>query len=181
LRAVSGVSGGSVGLMYYLAAQASGTTITAARAAALKSSLSEVTDALAYDDVQRAFLPFSVYAIYKDRGAALEQAWVENALNSGGSAYGEALTSATLRSWTQKTAEGRLPAVILNSTIVEKGQRLAFSTVPLPTPLGYQGFSEFTALYPEYDIHVSTAARLSAAFTLFRLRPARPFVSRNGN
>jgi hypothetical protein len=88
LRAVSGVSGGSVGLMYYLAAQASGTKMTAAPEAALKSSLSEVTDALAYDDVQRAFFPFSIHDIYKDRGAALEQAWIKNGLRSGGGAYG---------------------------------------------------------------------------------------------
>lgn len=69
--------------------------------------------------------------------------------------------------------EGKLPAIILNSTIVEKGQRLAFSTVPLPTKPGFAGFCEFTTLYPQYDIPVSTATRLSAAFT-FVSPAARP-------
>jgi hypothetical protein len=49
----------------------------------------------------------------------------------------------------------------------------AFSTVPLPTKPGFAGFCEFTTLYPQYDIPVSTATRLSAAFT-FVSPAARP-------
>jgi len=173
LRAVSGVSGGSVGLMYYLAAQTSGSAAVAAAKAAAESSLSEVTDALVYDDLQRAFCPFLIHDIYRDRGKALERAWIKNGLRSGGDAYKETLKSATLKLWTEATARGDLPAVILNSTIVEEGQRLAFSTVSLSTAPGASGFSEFTKLYPAYDIHVSTATRLSAAFT-FVSPAARP-------
>jgi hypothetical protein len=175
LRAVSGVSGGSVGLMYFLAAQARGISdaMVAAKAAA-ESSLDAVTHALAYDDLCRAFCPFLIRDIYRDRGQALERAWVDNASESNG--YADEIKNATLNSWTQATAEGRLPAVILNSTIVEEGQRLAFSTVPLPTKPGFEGFSEFTSLYPNHDISISTAARLSATFTFVSpaARPASP-------
>jgi hypothetical protein len=173
LRAVSGVSGGSVGLMYYLAAQASGGATAAAAEAAAESSLSEVTDALIYEDLKRAFCPFLIRDIYGDRGKALERAWIKNGSHKGDDAYKETLKSATLKQWAEATARGDLPAVILNSTIVEEGQRLAFSSVPLSTAPGFSGFSEFTRLYPAYDIHVSTAARLSAAFT-FVSPAARP-------
>jgi len=175
LRAVSGVSGGSVGLMYYLACQASGSPAMVAAGAAAKSSLSEVVRALAYDDLFRAFFPFFTKDIYRDRGNALMEAWLKNGSHTGGGDYKNALKSATLRQWGTAVAEGKLPAVILNSTIVEKGQRLAFSTVPLHTSLGFEGFCEFTTLYPQYDIPLSTAARLSASFT-FVSPGARPAV-----
>jgi hypothetical protein len=175
LRAVSGVSGGSVGLMYFLAAQARGIANAGEAAqAAAKSSLSEVTHALAYEDLGRAFCPFLIKQIFRDRGQALEKAWINNASANHG--YADELRTATLRAWTEATAAQKLPAVILNSTIVEEGQRLAFSTVPLPTKPGFEGFCEFTALYPGYDISISTAARLSAAFTFVSpaARPASP-------
>jgi Patatin-like phospholipase len=175
VRAVSGVSGGSVGLMYFLAAQARGisdATIVARTAA--KSSLSEVTHALAYEDLLRAFCPFLISDIYSDRGKALEKAWIENA--SENSDYATELGTATLKTWTKATAERKLPAVIFNSTIVEEGQRLAFSTVPLSPNSVSEGFCEFTTLYPNHDISISTAARLSAAFTFVSpaARPAAP-------
>jgi Patatin-like phospholipase len=174
LRAVSGVSGGSVGLMYYLACQASDTPVALAAKAAMESSLGEVTHAIAYDDLFRAFLPFCVKNVYRDRGKALVDAWVSNGLNAGGHNYEKMLKEATLNKWIKATAEGKLPAIILNSTIVEKGQRLAFSTVP--TLSGSEGSIEFTTLYPQYDIPVSTATRLSAAFTFVSpaARPALP-------
>jgi hypothetical protein len=173
LRAVSGVSGGSTGLLYFLAAQASNTPMTAAAQAAAESSLNEVTHGLAYDDLCRAFFPFLIKDIYSDRGKALAQAWIENGRSAGGEDYGNILESATLRNWATATGNRILPAVILNSTIVEEGQRLAFSTVPLPTKPGFAGFSEFTTLYPQYDVPISTATRLSAAFT-FVSPAARP-------
>jgi hypothetical protein len=175
LRAVSGVSGGSVGLMYFLAAQARGISdATVAARAAAESSLSQVTHALAYDDLCRAFCPFLIRDIYRDRGQALERAWVDNASERNG--YADEIRNATLNTWMKATAEGRLPAVILNSTIAEEGQRLAFSTVPLPTKPGSEGFSEFTSLYPNHDVSISTAARLSATFTFVSpaARPASP-------
>jgi len=172
LRAVSGVSGGSVGLMYYLACQASGTPVKVAASAAMKSSLGEVVHAIAYEDLLRAFLPFGVKDIYRDRGKALADAWISNGLHAGGKEYKDVLQKATLNRWIKATAEGKLPAVILNSTIVEQGKRLAFSTVP--TKPGSEGFIEFRNLYPQFDIPVSTATRLSAAFT-FVSPAARPF------
>jgi hypothetical protein len=175
LRAVSGVSGGSVGLMYFLAAQKrSLSNIQEAAHAAAKSSLSEVTHALSYIELGRAFFPFLIRDVYRDRGSALQEAWVTNA--SRRQSYADELKEATLRTWTQATAEKKLPAIIFNSTIVERGQRLAFSTVPLPTQPGFEGFCEFTGLYPRRDVSILTAARLSASFTFISpaARPATP-------
>jgi hypothetical protein len=49
----------------------------------------------------------------------------KNGSRSGGKNYENVLNAATLKEWVANTAEGELPAIILNSTIVEKGQRLA--------------------------------------------------------
>jgi len=174
LLLVSGVSGGSTGLMYYL-----GTWLQPelncmiASDAARASSLSEVTKALAYEDLGRAFFPFLVLHNYRDRGQALQNAWVANGRKSGPATYGEALKHSTLCNWGQKAASGQLPAVIFNSTIVEQGKRLAFSTIPLQNAPIADGFAEFSALYPGFDIPMAAAARLSATFT-FVSPAARP-------
>lgn len=171
---VSGVSGGSVGLMYYIGTRFEDKpSAQAAVIASRESSLSEVTSALAYDDLWRAFLPFLLQHKYKDRGLALQEAWLNNASTFGSPSYGATLTNATLSTWGQAAISGKIPAVILNSTIVEEGKRLAFSTIPLPsnnTNGGSpgpdpDGFAEFSALYPGNDIPIVTAARLSSAFT----------------
>src|SRR5262249_41756351 len=62
----------------------------------------------------------------------------------------------------------RFPAFIFNSTWVETGLPVAISTTQFPNKtaggqntMGINGFREF---YPNFDIRVSTAARLSASF-----------------
>src|SRR5260221_96874 len=161
---VSGVSGGSVGLMFYLGTRFQATPdLAAAVKASRGSSLSQVTKALAYNDLCRAFLPFLLLDKYDDRGLALQHAWIYNA-KCGPSDYGAELERATLRSWGAAALSGRIPAVILNSTVVEEGKRLAFSTIPLKDESS-PGFVEFNTLYPGYDIPIATAARLSSAFT----------------
>jgi hypothetical protein len=178
---VSGVSGGSVGLMFYLGTRFEAKPdATPAFIASRQSSLSQVTKALAYEDLCRAFLPFLLEDKYKyaDRGLALQKAWLTNAATFGPAGYGDDLERATLRSWGAAAVSRKFPAVILNSTIVEEGKRLAFSTIPLPTPspglsADPDGFEEFSTLYPGHDIHIATAARLSSAFT-FVSPAARP-------
>ena len=171
---VSGVSGGSVGLMYYVGARLQGASdVAVAAIAARESSLSQVTKALAYDDLCRAFLPFFLRDIYQDRGKALGDAWVENARTFGTESYYDALNQATLRSWGAAAVAGKIPAVIFNSTVVEAGKRFAFSTVPLLSASSPNGFQEFSLDFKGYDIPIATAARLSSAFT-FVSPAARP-------
>src|SRR5205814_2067624 len=78
------------------------------------------------------------------------------------------LADATLSAWGADARLLRRPALIFNSTIVETGQRLAISTVPIRH--GLIGETEFTPRYCA-EIAISTAARLSATF---------PFVTPTG-
>jgi hypothetical protein len=68
-----------------------------------------------------------------------------------------------------EVAKGNKPAVVFNATIVETGERLLLATTDSepfrqPTNKTSPGWRDFTRLYPETDIPVATAARLSATF-----------------
>jgi hypothetical protein len=71
-------------------------------------------------------------------------------------------------------ARGALPAVIFNSTIVETGEPLAFSTAPCRACRSKDRlatcavFQDFSSLYEGADIAITTAVRLSSTF---------PFIS----
>jgi Patatin-like phospholipase len=193
LKLLSGVSGGSVGIMYFVTAcklegslsrKRSGngrsTSILQAVAdVAKRSSLSEAIRGLAYTDFIRAVTPFFLTDVYRDRAEGLERAWVSNAkeLNSS---YSEILKLATLRGWQKDVARGELPAVIFNATIIETGERLAFSTAASSACLPKDGlttcaaFRDFSSIYEGADIAITTAVRLSSAFP-FISPPARPF------
>ena len=76
-------------------------------------------------------------------------------------------------------ARGELPAVIFNATIIETGERLAFSTTASSACLPKDGlttcaaFRDFSSTYEGADIAITTAVRLSSAFP-FISPPARP-------
>jgi hypothetical protein len=192
LKLLSGVSGGSVGIMYFVTAcklegflskNRSGNgrstrTLQAVVDVAKRSSLSEAIRGLAYTDFIRAVTPFFLTDIYRDRAEGLERAWVNNAKELD-SSYSEILKRATLRSWQKDVARGELPAVIFNATIIETGERLAFSTTASSACLPKDGlttcaaFQDFSSIYEGADIAITTAVRLSSAFP-FISPPARP-------
>jgi hypothetical protein len=140
---------------------------------AKKSSLSEAIRDLAYTDFIRAVTPFFLTDVYRDRAEGLERAWVSNARELD-SSYSEILKRATLRGWQKDVARGELPAVIFNATIVETGERLAFSTAACGACPSKDGlatcaaFQDFTSIYEGADIAITTAVRLSSTF---------PFIS----
>jgi hypothetical protein len=113
----------------------------------------------------------------------LERAWITNAKELNWS-YSEILKRATLREWHNDVARGELPAVIFNSTIVETGERLTFSTAPCSGSVSTngletaEGFQEFSSLYEGADIAISTAVRLSSTFP-FISPAARPLPAVN--
>jgi hypothetical protein len=187
LKLLSGVSGGSVGIMYFVTAcklegflskKRSGddrsiSILKGVSDVARSSSLSEAIRGLAYTDFIRAVAPFFLTDVYRDRAEGLERAWVSNAkeLNSS---YSEILKRATLRGWQKDVARGELPAVIFNASIIETGERLAFSTTASSARLPKDGlttcaaFQDFSSVYKGADIAITTAVRLSSAF---------PFIS----
>ncbi len=176
LRVVSGVSGGSVGAMFFLDAVSerakkgerlsSGAGVSI-RGAAWAPGLDSVGWGLAYPDLARAFFSplLSAAAPMLDRSWALERSWEVQLARAAGKRGVVEGSVPTLRGWREATLAGRLPAVILNATTVESGERFQMSTLRLTNG---SGRSDFWEAYPGYDLALPTAARLSATF---------PFVS----
>jgi hypothetical protein len=167
VRLISSVSGGSVGAMYFAAAYDKGEVSRASHQAivahAEASSLDEVTWGLSYPDLVFGFFPWlkDGAAIFMDRGRMLETSWRKW--------LPEAQKDATLNGWRDDAANGLRPAVIFNSTLVESGDRYLLSTTSFTdSGTAQTGRWEFFKLYPDSDLRIRTAARLSATF---------PFVS----
>jgi Patatin-like phospholipase len=180
IRLISAVSGGAVGAMYIVDAyQANGQLPKVGEQldyykplkAAEASSLDDVAWGLVYPDFLWSLVPFwkgfYFYPFYlvngpnlvSDRGTALENAWKRT----------DSLATATLSRWQPEVGKGNKPAVVFNATIVETGERLLLSTTDFepfrePTNKVTPGWQEFSRLYPEMDIAIVTAARLSATF-----------------
>jgi hypothetical protein len=164
LVAVSAVSGGSVGAMYIVDAYAGGRIDAAAAATGVKaaeaSSLDDVAWGLTYPDLVWTVAPFlkPLYPpfLVRDRGSALENAWKRS----------DSLTRATLDGWrADVAAQPRVrPAVLFNATVSESGERMLFATTTLGPPPPNGGRREFARDFPDRDVPVTTAARLSATF-----------------
>ena len=164
LVAISAVSGGSVGAMYVVDAYHKGSLDSAKLVNAVKaaeaSSLDEVAWGLTYPDLAWTIFPFlkPVYQpfLVKDRGSALEDAWKRS----------ETLNTATLDIWrADLSAQPRVrPAVLFNATVAESGQRMLFATTTLETAATDVGRREFARDFPDLDVPVTTAARLSSTF-----------------
>ncbi len=167
LALISGVSGGSVGAMYYSATFRTDMAFTAqnAETAARTSSLEEVAKGMAGPDLVRMVLPFVPYYVFphSDRGRALEDTFELRAglSNDGGRPI-------QLSSWTRLARDGTQPALIFNATIAETGEPLLFTTSAYPqTPRA--GIWNFSQRYgSDWDVGVATAVRLSSSF---------PFIS----
>jgi hypothetical protein len=159
---VSSVSGGSVGTMFAVAAYLSDhgdfprddKTLEDIRFNAGRSSLSAVGWGLLYPDLARTVPLFgSAVPQWLDRGWSLQKAWETpwRETNSPGP---------TMGGWRQDVARGVRPAVIFNATTSESGQRFLTSSTDLSDPTAVQFFNAF----PDEDVPVATAARLSATF-----------------
>jgi hypothetical protein len=168
VRLISSVSGGSVGAMYFVNAyQDDGSLATASLSSVVKqaahSSINAIAWGLVYPDFLRTFCPICFRSI--DRGQALEEAWVrvDKQTEAG-------LDETTLAEWQKDALQRRKPAVIFNTTITDTGERLLLATsAPRKTSQEEsgnwgKGSRTFFDIYPDGDIRVVTAARLSATF-----------------
>ncbi|BAY28920.1 hypothetical protein NIES2107_07580 [Nostoc carneum NIES-2107] len=168
---ISAVSGGSVGTMFYLDKfGAQGYPKICKLEEIFKSATEDSLDAtgwgLAYPDLLRFIgLPFVVpkekdkndhAETEQDRGTAIEIDWKGEMDNPDES----------LGSWRKKIDEGIIPIPIFNATLVEDGRRFLVSPMSLSkeSQKGNRTSIDFNKLYPDYDIDVTTAARLSATF-----------------
>lgn len=173
---ISSISGGSMGTACYVnwlnpAVQAGG----AARpfVAASDDSLDEVAWGMAWPDLLRVLLPIP---IRMDRALAMEKAWIGNSKSS--------TLNAALSDWNAQTAVGNLPAVVMNSTMVEVGGPLLLGTsdvngAPVKTGKRKRASSCWwdgdqlhvytdpkTKTEEKLDVPVVRAARLSATFPI---------------
>jgi hypothetical protein len=180
VRLISSVSGGSVGAAYFLNEYASTSgfnpraDMAAVRQNAQSSSLHAVGWGLLYWDIRRPYIPWSV-GLFNDRGFALERAWrrVEG-------------LDAPLSTWRAGVREGYRPAVLFNATAADIGTRFLFSNTAVEEK---EGQSDFHQSYPQKDVLISTAVRLSATFPYVspvsrafdgRLRPDEPHMADGG-
>jgi Patatin-like phospholipase len=163
---ISSVSGGSLGTVYFISALPADGPVTdeqlrGVREAATRGSLGEAGWGLAYADLWRILVPIRWFRFEKDRGWAMERAWRRNFPPD---------QVPKLSDWIAGARAGRIPAISLNATTVESGQRFAFATFLPPeadeTQTGRRPWSLGTVLgtYPKEDIDLPTAARLSATF-----------------
>jgi hypothetical protein len=135
-----------------------------------KDSLDAVGWGLTYPDLLRFIgLPFLVPTMV-DRGTAVEEDWRSELK----------YPQASLASWRTKVQQGKLPIPIFNATLVEDGRRFLISPITLQEKSKYKSIS-FNELYPNFDINVATAARLSATFPYVSpvCRPNNPKTREN--
>jgi hypothetical protein len=163
---ISSVSGGSLGSMIYAASFAGRVKPEAVPQNARQSAIDEVAWGWTVPDLWRVMLPWFRINRSIDRGWALEKKWaainnLSDTRDSQGSLLGD---------WADIARDGLMPALLINSMLVERGQPVVFSNTRFPVVKDDQArIANFYDLYPNqylrYDIRVNTAARLSASFS----------------
>ena len=160
IRAISSVSGGSTGTLYFVSAYQDGkldrSKLDKVFTAAADSSLDDVAWGMVYPDTLRSVAPLLLPPRI-DRGWALERAWLKNlhvAFND----------SPALGTWRQDARNHLRPAVIFNTTLVETGERFIFPSVDIASSPGRRSFHDVSG-YESLDLSAVTAARLSATFS----------------
>lgn len=151
---MSGVSGGSVGILNYLSTYGVSGNAAVPPPDSVKNaeqdSLEAISWGLTHPDLWRILFPFFFSNVH-DRGWALER---RIAQASG--------TSTLLMSQVDPT---RFPVMLINSTEAESGAPIAFATTEFPASQDAAGIDNFRHVYgPQADLPISTAVRLSAAF-----------------
>jgi hypothetical protein len=170
VAAISGVSGGSVGTLFYLRCLEAAESDDSPAGHAQDSSLEAVAWGLTHPDLRRVFIPGpSTHWAEADRGWALEHS---------------ILKSAHFVKTERRLAEAHpnWPVVLLNSTDAETGDPVVFSNNQFPldtdatvqSSAGTQSQSEQSSLSAHRlhgfrdetgrDVFLETAARMSAAF-----------------
>jgi hypothetical protein len=171
LFAISGVSGGSLGATIFdalLAEPNRGSFKFKDKAHAIlgQDFLSPTLAAMLYPDLVQRFIPFAIP--YFDRGRALEVAWEKAWRDTMGN---DRFSRSFVDLWPPDSREW-MPALFLNGTSVEKGNRILTSNIHLTNNfLDAEDAADKLARHKlpatEAACHIplSTAAHMSARFT----------------
>src|SRR5262249_48143713 len=164
LRMISSVSGGSVGNACFVNWLADANAARRPDESAAGSSLDEVAWGLVWPDFLRALAPWILGRLI-GRGRALERAWL---FNSKVDPKVVGKIDEPLSNWNNKVAAGEIPAVVMNATIAETGERLLLATTQLSGQSVGRARVDAAELHTlngkRLDVAVVTAARLSATF-----------------
>lgn len=163
LLLISSVSGGSLGSMYFTGSYEKDGRLPQAslhkiRIDAARTSLSSIGWGLLFPDFLRT-IPLVGSALAPqdiDRGWSLETQWLNNWTDHPWP------SPPMLREWSEDVSKGNRPVTVFNATAAESGQRYILASTVFQDD--DSGARQFARDLPAYDIPVSTAARVSAAF-----------------
>jgi hypothetical protein len=160
VKAISSVSGGSVGAMHYLTR---GNSRKPANLRARTSLLNAVGWSLVFRDSRRLRYP----GLHHLLTAIESRLWPVNNLPDRGIALERQLAGFltaedTFDIWRERARQGRMPAVFFNTTMVSSGRPYPFSNVDLPPLRAVETFQS----HFHHDAAIASAVRLSAAFPL---------------
>lgn len=184
---VSGVSGGSYGLMYWVDSYGrnggpasldydEGVTWRLTEDRAMRSSLAASIRGLVYHDVWQTFMPIPIWQPGQDRGSLMEREWVKPPRDME---YPQPLVERTMKDWRRDAKAGLRPAVLFNSMNADNGQPVVFGS----TSLGRKEdkpYWEYRRQRPGEDVPVVAAVRCSASFP-FVCPAASPSSDRLGS
>lgn len=175
---ISGASGGMIGAAYWRSIH------QAAKNGIIKSPykpqyqenmgkdlLNAIIFSFATVDFVSPFNKISIagYSYTKDRGFAMEQELIRNT---------EGLLDQKLRDYQQAEAEGKIPQMIVNGTIINDGRRLMIAAQPVSyltrpayalrdsfnPPIDAVDFARLFSAQNPYNLRLTTALRMNATF-----------------
>lgn len=184
--AVSGVSGGSVGAVFYNGALANDNDCAKGGNAAAcfepklldaigRDYLAATATSMLYGDLVQRFLPFPVFS---DRAAALEESW-----EAGFKKVYQPTDCGLNQSFTEffpqgSCVKGWMPRLLINGTYEETGRRLLTTSFKVEPGI-FLDTHDFYSLNDQAAIRASTAALNSARFSY--VSPAGTFGDNTGH
>lgn len=168
LYAISGVSGGGIGATFYTAfrhdqQKNSSLTDNTLKELCHTDFVADVLGGLLFSDAFNSLLPVGSESL--DRNKKLEDAWSAGYKNL---VKTSTLDSGFTKLWASKETKRNynLPALLLNGTLAETGQRIVTSNLSLDRDSRYFKDIKFTLERGGKDFPVKTAALLCARFPL---------------
>lgn len=137
-----------------------------------KDLLNSIVFSLASVDLISPFnkISFGGYSYTRDRGYAMEQELVRNT---------ESLLDKNLGYFKEREAQGKIPLLLINSTIINDGRKLLMSSQPVSyltqpeyslydpaPPIDAVDFAQFFTAADPFNLRITSALRMNATFPI---------------